>query len=356
MSYIDSKYLNIIGPQLLKFKKKGDFLWNFRCPYCGDSQKSRSKARGFVYRKKNDLFYKCHNCGTGTTLGNLIKYVDSKIHKDYIFERYKTGVKTNNPEPEFNFDVPIFRKKGVLKNLEPISDLSTDHPARKIIEKRLIPTEFLSDLYLCQSFFKFTNTLVPNKFPSLDGDHPRLLIPFRDEKGEMFAYQGRAFGKETPKYLTIKLEERDKIFGLDRVTKEKEIFVVEGPIDSLFLDNCIAVGGADFTKPLMIEGRLIQNGELTVIFDNEPRNRELLKQIEKEIKRGRKVALWPDSMKHKDINDMIMAGYTKNQIQEIIDDNTFSGVAAQLRFAEWKKIDEGNMGKSIRQGKTTLEL
>ena len=82
MSYIDSKYLNIIGPQLLKFKKKGDFLWNFRCPYCGDSEKSRTKARGYVFRKKNDLFYKCHNCGVGATLGNLIKHVDSKIHND----------------------------------------------------------------------------------------------------------------------------------------------------------------------------------------------------------------------------------------------------------------------------------
>ena len=349
MSYIDSKYLNIIGPQLLKFKKKGDFLWNFRCPYCGDSQKSRSKARGFVYRKKNDLFYKCHNCGTGTTLGNLIKYVDSKIHKDYIMERYRSGVKTNNPEPEFNFDVPIFRKKGVLKNLKPISDLSTDHPARKIIEKRLIPSESFSDLYLCESFFKFTNSLVPNKFPSLDGDHPRLLIPFRDEKGEIFAYQGRSFGKETPKYITIKLDDVDKIYGLDKVDKNKKIYVVEGPIDSMFLDNCIAVAGADFSKPLMIGGRLIQNGELTIIFDNEPRNREICKQIKRTINQGRHIVIWPDSMKHKDINDMIVAGYTKEQIQEIIDDNTFSGVAAQLRFAEWKKIDERSMAKAIRQ-------
>ena len=115
MSYIDSKYLNIIGPQLLQFKKKGDFLWNFRCPYCGDSHKSRTKARGFVYRKKNDLFYKCHNCGVGKTLGNLIKEVDSKVHKDYIMERYRSGVETSDPKPEFNFDVPVFRKKGVFK-------------------------------------------------------------------------------------------------------------------------------------------------------------------------------------------------------------------------------------------------
>ena len=339
MSYIDTKYLNIIGPQLLQFKKKGDFLWNFRCPYCGDSQKSRTKARGFVYRKKNDLFYKCHNCGIGTTLGKLIEYVDSKIHKDYIMERYRCGVKTNNPEPEFKFDVPIFRKKGVLKSLKSIADLSTDHPARKIVEERLIPSEFISDLYLCESFYKFTNTLVPNKFPSLDGDHPRLLIPFRNEKGEVFAYQGRAFGKEQPKYITIRLDDdTTKIFGLDRIDDTKQVYAVEGPIDSLFLDNCIAVGGADLAK--------LEN-DVVIIFDNEPRNREICKQMDSCIGFDKKIVIWPDSMKHKDINDMIMAGYVKEQIQEIIDDNIFSGASAKLRFSEWKKINERGVGKAV---------
>ena len=339
MSYIDTKYLNIIGPQLLQFKKKGDFLWNFRCPYCGDSQKSRTKARGFVYRKKNDLFYKCHNCGIGTTLGKLIEYVDSKIHKDYIMERYRCGVKTNNPEPEFKFDVPIFRKKGVLKSLKSISDLSTEHPARKIVEERLIPSEFLSDLYLCESFYKFTNTLVPNKFPSLDGDHPRLLIPFRNEKGEVFAYQGRSFGKEQPKYITIRLDDdTTKIFGLDRIDDSRQVYAVEGPLDSLFLDNCIAVGGADLAK--------LEN-DIVIIFDNEPRNREICKQMDSCIGFGKRIVIWPDSMKHKDINDMIMAGYAKEQIQEIIDDNIFSGVSAKLRFSEWKKINERSVGKAV---------
>ena len=339
MSYIDTKYLNIIGPQLLQFKKKGDFLWNFRCPYCGDSQKSRTKARGFVYRKKNDLFYKCHNCGIGTTLGKLIEYVDSKIHKDYIMERYRCGVKTNNPEPEFKFDVPIFRKKGVLKSLKSISDLSTEHPARKIVEERLIPSEFLSDLYLCESFYKFTNTLVPNKFPSLDGDHPRLLIPFRNEKGEVFAYQGRSFGKEQPKYITIRLDDdTTKIFGLDRIDDSRQVYAVEGPLDSLFFDNCIAVGGADLAK--------LEN-DVVIIFDNEPRNREICKQMDSCIGFGKRIVIWPDSMKHKDINDMIMAGYVKEQIQEIIDDNIFSGASAKLRFSEWKKINERSVGKAV---------
>jgi len=366
-SYIDVKFVNLISSQLQQFKKKGDFLWNFRCPYCGDSQKSRTKARGFVYRKKNDLFYKCHNCGVGTTLGNLIKHIDFKIHKDYIFERYKKGVKTFNPywnekgkpfkkeksnlpsvvisypkiknEPEFKFNVPVFRKKDILKNLKSISDLSSDHPARRFIQKRLIPPESFSDLYLCESFYKFTNTLIPNKFPSLDGDHPRLLIPFRDEQGEIFAYQGRSFGKEQPKYITIKLKDKAKIFGLDRVTKDKHIYVVEGPLDSLFLDNCIAVAGSSFDNPLMIGGRFIENDEITIIFDNEPRNKEICREIEKTITIGRNVCLWPEYNSHKDINDMIVSGYTRHDIKNQIKQFTFSGAAAKLRFAIWRKTN-----------------
>ena len=339
MSYVDTKYLNLISYMLPLFKKKGDNLWNFRCPYCGDSQKSRSKARGFVFRKKNDLFYKCHNCGVGASLGNLIKYVDSKTYDDYILERYRTGIETkSSPQPEFKFDAPVF-KKNVFKSLQSISQLSQTHPARRSVDERKL-SEFIGDLFLCPSFFKFTNTLVPNKFPSLCGDHPRLMIPFRNEEGEIFAYQGRAFGTENPKYITIKLDEdAEKIFGLDRVTHDKPVLVVEGPLDSLFLDNCIAVAGADFSKPLSIGGRLMQNDELTVVFDNEPRNKEICKQIEKNISQGRNVVIWPDTVKEKDINDMILAGYSKKDIQQIITDNTFQTASASLRFAEWRKIN-----------------
>ena len=337
MSYIDHKYLNLISPMLPLFKKKGDNLWNFRCPYCGDSQKSRTKARGYVFRKKADLFYKCHNCGTGATLANLIKHVDSKTYDDYILERYRDGgtvTRSPVPKPEFKFDAPVF-KKDIFKSLRSISELADTHPARRLVEKRRIPKQFLSnDLYLCDSFYKFTNTLIKNKFPSLSGDHPRLMIPFRNEEGEIFAYQGRAFGKEVPKYITIKLDEdADKIYGLDRVDKNKQIYVVEGPIDSMFVDNCIAVAGADFSKELPLDGNI------TIVFDNEPRNKEICKQIQKTISQGKSIVLWPDSIKHKDINDMILAGYSKDIIQQIIKDNTFSGAAAQLRFTEWRKIN-----------------
>ena len=329
-SYIDVKYVNIISPFLQQFKKKGDFLWNFRCPYCGDSQKSRTKARGFVYRKKNDLFYKCHNCGVGTTLGKLIEHLDSKSYKDYIMERYKSGVKTVNKEPEFKFNEPVFRSKDVCSTLNSLEELEDEHPARKIIDRRNLPISSYKDLFLCPEFYKFTNKLIPNKFPSLDGDHPRLLIPFRDEEGEIFAYQGRAFGNEQPKYLTIKLQERDKIFGLDKIDKREEVLVVEGPLDSLFLDNCIAVAGADVPN---------LDCDFTVVFDNEPRNKELLKQVEKAINRGHKICLWPEQMKYKDINDMILGGYTKEEIHDLIKHNTYQGTTATLWFTKWRKIN-----------------
>ena len=328
MTFIDQKYLNIISPQLKQFKPKGNHLWNFRCPYCGDSKKSQTKARGFVYQKKNDLFYKCHNCGVGTTLGKLVQYVDSKTYDDYILERYRKGVKSNNPEPEFTFNEPVFRSKDVLSSLNSLEELSEDHPARKIVDRRKLPNSSYKDLFLCESFYKFTNTLIPNKFPSLDGDHPRLIIPFRNKEGEVFAYQGRAFGNEKPKYITIKLEDCDKIFGLDRVDTSKHFYVVEGPLDSLFIENCLAVGGSDFDR--------LGYGDFTVIFDNEPRNKEICKQIEKIISQDRKIVIWPDNVKEKDINDMFLADIP---VGDIIKNNTFEGAEAQLRFAKWRKIN-----------------
>lgn len=328
--YIDIKYLNLISSQLLLFKKKSDYNWNFRCPYCGDSQKSRTKARGYVFRKKNDLFFKCHNCGVGATLGNLIKHVDSKTYKDYIFERYRSGVKTNNPEPEFKFDAPVFRKKDIFTGLSSISDLAESHPARTIVSNRRIPKKYWSDLYLCGFFFKFTNRLIENKFPSLDGDHPRLIIPFRDEKGDIFAYQGRAFGVEIPKYITIKLDDGDKVFGLDRLNKNKTVYVVEGPIDSMFLDNAVATADADLTKA--------EFDDSILVFDNEPRNKEICRRIDKAINAGRQVCLWPESNPFKDINDMILGGYTQENITTQINQNVFSGLEAKARFANWKRV------------------
>ena len=327
--YIEQKYLMILSSQLQRFKKTGDFLYNFRCPYCGDSQKSQSKARGFVFRKESNLIYKCHNCGVEASFNNMLKYVDPKLHKDYILERYKP----NEPDvPDIGkFTQPKFMKgPSPLKSLKKISSLKHDHPVKRFVDNRRIPSTLHFELFFAPKFYEWVNKVVPNKFPSLKGDHPRLVIPFFDENNKMFAFQGRAFGNEIPKYITIILDpDKNKIYGLNRLDSTKQIQVTEGPIDSMFLDNCVAVAGADFS------GLPVDN--TTIIFDNERRNVEILKQIEKTIDLGYNVVLWPDDVKEKDINDMILAGRTKEEVQSIINKNSYQGNMAKIRFVTWRK-------------------
>ena len=311
----------MLSPRLDKFKKVRDNLFNFRCPYCGDSQKSRSKARGYFYRKKNDYFYRCHNCGKGTTFGKVLEYIDSMMYKEYIMERYK-GDAPKTEQPEFNFEAPKFKKiDPKLENLTPINKLNGWHPARQFVESRQLPEEFYSDLYLCPKFFEWS------KIQSQQ-EHPRLVIPFRDESGQVFAAQGRAFGKEIPKYLTIKFQDKPKIFGLDRVDFAQRYYVVEGPLDSMFLDNCLAVAGADF--------RYLPPGDTTIVLDNEPRSIEIIKQMERLIHQEHELVIWPDSITQKDINDMVLAG--QQDIKTTIDNNTFSGLEATMKLAAWKRI------------------
>ena len=319
--YIDLKFIMMLSPRLDKFKKVRDNLFNFRCPYCGDSRKSQSKARGYFYRKKNDYFYRCHNCGKGTTFGKVLEYIDTMMYKEYIMERYK-GDAPKTEAPEFNFKAPKFKKiDPKLENLTPINKLNGGHPARQFVESRQLPEEFYSDLYLCPKFFKWS------KIQSQQ-EHPRLVIPFRDESGEVFAAQGRAFGKESPKYLTIKFQDKPKIFGLDRVDFAKRYYVVEGPLDSMFLDNCLAVAGADF--------RYLPPGDTTIVLDNEPRSREIIKQMERLIHQEHELVIWPDTITQKDINDMVLAGV--KDIQQLINNNTFSGLEAKMKLAAWKRI------------------
>ena len=326
--YIEQKYLNIVSSQLLRFKKTNDFVWNFRCPYCGDSQKNSSKARGFVFRKESNLIYKCHNCGVGASFKNLLNHIDPKICNDYIFEKYKK----NEPEVDIGkFTQPKFMKgPSPLKSLKKISSLKFDHPIKRFVENRQIPSKVHYELFYAPKFYEWVNKIIPNKFPSLKGDHPRLVIPFLDENNKMFAFQGRAFGNEIPKYITITLDpDKNKIYGLNRLDTKKPKLVVEGPIDSLFLDNCIAVGGADFTR--------LEKENTTIVFDNERRNYEVLKQIGKTINLGYNVVLWPDDVKEKDINDMVISGKTKDEIQTIIKNNTYQGNMAKIRFTTWRK-------------------
>lgn len=333
--FIDRAFLLRISPKLGRFTQKKEDLYNFRCPLCGDSQKNKTKARGFVYKKKNDYFYMCHNCGASTTFYNFLDKIDPTLTKEYALERYKEGTQyANTPTPDFQeakAPKPVFRKK---LQLESIDSLPEGHFAKTYVQARQIPESFHSQLYFAPEFDKFVQELGVVK-EGLKEDDPRLIIPFYDSEKNLVAVQGRALGESKLRYITIKLQEDNhKVFGLDRIDQERMVYVVEGPIDSMFLENAVATADSN----LEAIAKVLDKSKVALVFDNEPRNKEICKQIEKAIDNHFNVVIWPEFIEEKDINDMILVNFSPDEIQDIIDKNTFNNLRAKAEFIKWKKI------------------
>ena len=343
MLYIDNKYAKILGTRLRNFKEKKDNTWNFSCPVCGDSSKNKLKARGYIYPREQDLLVKCHNCGYGSNIGNLIKYVDPMLYDEYVLERYKAGASKYTDHKDVKktsvvIETPVedLLEDDILEGLSRLDKLPLTHPAVQYLINRKIPKDKWQLLYFAPRFKAFTNSVTAKFQEPIQDEHPRMIIPFFTPAGKCFAFQGRAYGAEEPKYYTIKVDEtQEKIYGLDRIDYSKRIYVVEGPIDSLFLPNAIAVSGASFDTPTIRQ--LLANA--TIVMDNEPRSREITKFLHKNIEAGYSVCMFPEHIEQKDINDMVLHGnMTPSEIVDTINTNTFKGIEAKLKFSTWKKI------------------
>lgn len=329
-AYIDQKYLHLLAPHLSQFKRKKDNLWNFRCPYCGDSQSSSTKARGYVYQHEAQYNFKCHNCGYGTTLKKLIQDTDPELYKQYLMENFSIRERREPTKKKMVLRNTPKYIRTEFKSLKKISQLKPNHPAKRYVEKRSIPTKFHHKIFYATKFYQFVNELIPNKF-SIQKDESRIILPFLDENKKLFGFQGRALGPSKTKYITIMLDEsRPKVFGLDNIDKHKKVYVVEGPIDSLFVNNCIAMAGADLSN-LHIPNSVI-------VYDNEPRNREILNRMEKTISKGHNIVIWPDYINEKDINDMVLTGKTTEDIMGVLRENTYSSLKAKIKLSEWRKV------------------
>ena len=322
MDLVDSKYIGLISSRLTKFKRVKPDLYNFRCPICGDSQKNKSKTRGYLYAVKADMNYRCHNCGASMTLSNFLKEIDPTIHKQYVFERFKnnkTGRGTVVQEPKFNFEPPQFKPKLDLPKA------SENSSAKNYLEKRnLNPAKF----YYTDNFKAWSNSH-KQTFDSVKYDEPRIIIPLF-YKNTLIGFQGRSLGPSKVKYITIMLDDNaPKIYGLDEIKTSKPIYITEGPFDSTFIKNSVAMCGSD------VDIGSFDWSDYIYVYDNEPRNREIVNRISKTIDRGDKVVIWPTNILEKDINDMVLAGH---DVQSMVELNVYSGLKAKLQFNTWKRI------------------
>ena len=331
MDFIDVKYINLISSRFSKFKKVKNNLYNFRCPICGDSKKNRNKARGYLYQVKNNTNFKCHNCGVNISFNNFLKDLDPVMHKQYTFEKFKEGhtgknFVTETPEEVFKkIDLkPEFKKK-IKIDLPSAFDVNV---SRSYLNARAI---FEGEFYYAENFKEFINTIKPDTFEEayVKYGEERVIIPLvRD--GELIGVQGRALSSNPIKYLTIMFDEdAPKIYGLDNIRRDAPVYVTEGPFDSTFVPNSIAMCGADVD----LSGWGI--GNPVYVYDNEPRNSEIVRRIENAISTQQSVVIWPSNIQEKDINDMVLAGH---DVKNVIQSNTYQGLEAKLKFTTWKKI------------------
>ena len=323
MDLVDSKYIGLVSSRLQKFKRVKADLYNFRCPICGDSQRNKNKARGYIYAVKNNTNFKCHNCGASLSFNNFLKEIDLTLHKQYTLEKFKDGHTGRNfvvEEPKFDFKKPVFKKSLDLPKA------STNPGAKEYLEKRKLDPE---KFYFANKFKEWTNSQ-KETFDTIGRDESRIVIPMYDKSNNLIGFQGRALGPNSVKYITVMLdEEAPKIYGLNEINEQLPVYVVEGPFDSTFVNNSVALCGSDG------DIRCLEGSSIVFVYDNEPRNREIVNRIDKCVSRGEKVIIWPSGIVEKDINDMVLAGH---DIMSVLESNTYSGLEAKIKFNIWKKI------------------
>ena len=339
LDFVDIQYAQHLAARLENFKIRSTnpYKINFRCPICGDSQKSRSKARGWLLEKDNALFYYCHNCGASQSFSYFLKGQDPMAYNQWVAEKF---IKKANSAPtdtgsvldNTKFEAPKFTKKNnPLKSIKKVSQLQWNHPVKKYIQDRQIPPNQHYRLYYVNKFKGWINTIIPNKFENVGKDEPRLVIPFFDKDKNVFGVSARGFDPNGIRYITIMFDERPKIFGLDTVDFSRQYYVVEGAIDSFFVRNAVAMAGAEGNT------NALQNAKekAVFVFDAEPRNKEIHKRMEKVIEQGYKICIWPSDVPGKDINEMVLNGY--KDVEGTIRSNTYSGLEAKLKLQQWRR-------------------
>ena len=325
MDFVDSKFISLVSSRLEKFKRTKADLFNFRCPICGDSSKNKTKTRGYLYPVKNNTNFKCHNCGASMSLSNFLKKIDPVLHKQYTMEKFKEGHAGKNfstPKPTLDFKKPVFKKKTKIT----LPKASENEAAKEyLVKRKLNPDKF----YYTSAFKKWANTLT-KAFDSTQYDDARIVIPLYTADGTLFGFQGRALGPSKVKYITIMLnDDHPKVYGMDTVDTDKTVYVVEGPFDSTFINNGIAMCGAD------VDLHSLHIRDLVYVYDNEPRNKEICARIEKAIKQGKKVVIFPTRIAQKDINDMVLDGV---EVNSMLESNTYQSLTATIKYNEWKRL------------------
>ena len=235
---------------------------------------------------------------------------------------------------EFQNFTPQFEEKSPLDRLfDKVNTLPNHNIGVRYLERRQLPRDRWNNIYFAYETKKLTE-LCPDYNQIVTFEEPRIIIPFYDRRNKLVGVTARAVDDAKMRYVTLRIDKmKPMVYNLNNVDTTKEVYVTEGPLDSMFLTNAVAAGNADLTK---IENE-IPKGNTTLVFDNQPRSYEIVKIMKNAMADGWKMCVWPDTMDEKDINEMIMAGKTISEVEDVINKNTHSGLSLRLKLNAWSK-------------------
>lgn len=347
MNLIDQKYIHLLSSHLIGFKKVGE-NYNFRCPLCGDSTKNKTKKRGWILSGKNQPCFYCHNCGASLSFYKLLKELNPYLHKEYVYEtmKEKNCVPINvekNPDMTTPLDSvnKMLWKEAFLSVCVSVNKLPGDHEVNVYLDNREIPKNKRDNLYYIDDMQKIHEIDKEGKYKDriLETDG-RLIMPVWSKKG-LISVSCRSLETDPKKrYVIYKFDEgKPMIFNLYDINgnlvidPNKRVYVCEGALDSLFLDNAIAVNGSDLMRVM----KMLKDLDLVFVPDNEPRNKDIVRVYKKVIEANNQVVIFPDTIQEKDINNMVIR-YGHEFITDVINTKVYHGPSAQIHLNLWKRI------------------
>lgn len=346
MQYIEKIYLDKISPYLTGFVDRGNDVFNCKCIYCNDSKSNSRKTRGYFHKgSEGNVIYSCRNCSIAVPLQAFIKENFPQYYTQYCLDAFskkdsKLEIRSKPKMGAIKLSQIRDKIKNTPKGYQSVLDLDNTHVAKSYLLDRKIPD--LSEFGYVDKFCEYVAEVTNNdeRYAKLPNDK-RIIIPLKNSNGVMVGFQGRAIDPKAMRYITIKIpeyeEEYCKIFGLNKFDKSKFGFMVEGPIDSLFLPNSIAMCGTSLDYNV-IKRELINPDNMIIIIDNESRNEQIVKRMEKYIDMGFRVYIPTRNAdsKLKDINLMVLDGWSSKDLIELFVKRSFKGITAKLKLAEWR--------------------
>ena len=335
----------LIQFRLKNFKKvnRNGNVWNFSCPMCGDSKKSKSKTRGYIYPnvKAKTLWYKCFNCSYHKPYIYFLKDIDDGLYEDVMMKSFIAKNTKRDIDFSVDLDALQFNEEFAEPNLmssimEPVILLPEGHYARTYIEGRKLPPEKLNDIYFVNNI-KDIEQLSEKYRDKMTDKESRIGIPYRNREGQIIGISLRSLQENHPiKYLHLKFNERyPLIYNAENLDLTKRVYALEGQFDSMFFKNGCAASGSAFSRVCEV----VPPNQCTYVHDHEPRHKDTLRSIDKSIEAGYSVCLLPHTIKSKDINSMILSGEVKiENLEALVDKHTYRGLEARLRFSEWRKL------------------